>query len=306
MIKQVVEAYGKLSKRDLRLLRILEVGQHRHEFVPQELVERWARGKREEVLDSLRRLHYLGLIRRNLSPYLGWKITASGYDVLAIHTLRMRRKLLRLSPTPIGVGKESEVYSGETPGGLKVAVKFYRGGVSSFRYEKAFESKVKRFKHLRWVYETRLSALAEFFALGKIFEAGGMVPEPLARTRHVVVMTYIDGVELFRLEGGDYKKIAEDVVETLRTALKLGIVHGDLSPYNILVGSRSYVIDWPQWLPSGHPAALDYLMRDLGNVASYFGEKGVEIPVEELLELARTSGTAGELFTAEINKYIYY
>jgi len=66
-------------------------------------------------------------------------------------------------------------------------------------------------------------------------------------------------------------------------ALRLGIVHGDLSPYNIIAGRRAYIIDWPQWVPLGHPVAAAYLRRDLHNMATYFKEKGVNFPVEELL-----------------------
>ena len=132
MIKSVVDAYSQLAKRELRILRIIEAGHRRYEFVPQRLVERWARYRKEEVRDSVRRLHYLGLLRRNVSAYLGWKITAAGYDVLALHTLRMKKKILKLSPTPIGVGKESVVYAGESPSGFKIAAKFHRGDVSMF------------------------------------------------------------------------------------------------------------------------------------------------------------------------------
>ncbi len=302
MIKSVVEAYDHLTKRDLRVLRIIEVGHRRYEFVPQRLVEKWARYREADVRDSVRRLHYLGLLRRNLSPYLGWKITAAGYDVLALHTLRVKKKILKLSPTPIGVGKESVVYAGESPSGFKIAAKFHRGGVSVFRYEEAFRAKVCKYEHLRHVYETRLSALAEFYALEKVFEAGGYVPEPLAYNRHVVVMQYIDGVDLYRLDAGEFTIIAQDVLETLRVAIRLGIVHGDLSPYNIIASKKAYMIDWPQWVPLRHPAAATYLMRDLHNIATYFKEKGVDFPVEELLKTAEEgSGDSAKRF-AELIK----
>ncbi|MGC8994028.1 MAG: RIO1 family regulatory kinase/ATPase [Pyrobaculum sp.] len=300
MIKSVVEAYHRLNKRDLRILRIIEAGHRRHEFVPEELILRWARYRREEVLDSIKRLHYHGFLRRNVTPYRGWKITALGYDVLALHTLRIQRKILRLSPTPIGVGKDSVVYAGETPSGFKIAVKFHRGGVSVFRYEELFKSKIAKFSHLEDVYSTRLSAVAEFFALSKIFESGGLVPEPIAHNRHVVVMSYIEGIELYKLTDGDFKKIAEDVLHTINVALNLGIIHGDLSPYNIIVGKKSYVIDWPQWVPTSHPEARRYLQRDLASISAFFRKWGVEIPLEKTLDI-RYVDSAGAFFK-EINK----
>jgi RIO-like serine/threonine protein kinase fused to N-terminal HTH domain len=90
--------------------------------------------------------------------------------------------------------------------------------------------------------------------------------------------------------------VAQDVLETLNVALSLGIVHGDLSPYNIIAGEKTYVIDWPQWIPVGHPAAEEFLRRDLHNVATYFAERGVAIPVEDLLKAAREGGDSGRRF----------
>jgi RIO kinase 2 len=301
-VKDVVKAYNQLTKRDLRILRIIEAGHRRHEFVPLKLIIKWGRYREEVVRDSIRRLHYLGLLRRNLSPYLGWKITVAGYDVLALHTLRMKKKIEKLSPTPVGVGKESVVYAGESPSGIKVAVKFHRGGVSVFRYEEAFRAKVRRYQHLRQVYETRLSALAEFYALEKVFEAGGLVPEPLAHNRHVVVMRFIDGIELYRLDTGDFEQVVQDLLETLRVALSLGIVHGDLSPYNVIVGKKTYVIDWPQWIPLGHPGAEAYLRRDISNLVKYFRERGVEFSVDELLKSVKGDVSSGKRFLEYLKK----
>jgi RIO kinase 2 len=305
VIVNVVEAYGKLTKRDLRTLRVIEAGHKYYEYVPQELIERWSRCRREEVAQSIRRMHALGLLRRSHSAYLGWRITAAGYDVLALHTLRARQRVARVSPTPIGVGKEAAVYAGEMPSGFKVALKFYRGGASAFRYDKAFRSRVRKFRHLKQVYETRLSALAEYFALRKIFDAGGIVPEPLAYNRHVVVMSYINGVELHRLADGDFKRIADDIVTTLLAALRAGIIHGDLSPYNVIVGERGYVIDWPQWVPVWHQNAAGLLLRDINNIASYFRKRGVELPVSEVMRAAEEGGSAARDFIAEMNKYLF-
>lgn len=302
MLKNVVEGYDKLTKRDLRILRIIEVGHLKYEYVPEELVVGWARYRKEEVVESIRRLHYYGFLRRNVAPYRGWKITALGYDVLALHTLVLRRKILSLSPTPLGVGKESVVYAGVTPSGFKVALKFHRGRVSVFRYERPFLRKVSKYRHLADVFETRLSALAEYFALSKVFEAGGWVPEPIAYNRHVVLMSYVEGVELYRSAEGVMRKIADDVVHTISTALRIGIIHGDLSPYNIIAGDRGYVIDWPQWVPTRHPKAEYYLRRDLATISAFFKKWGVEIPVEELAQVVGESGNSGEQFLSEIYK----
>ena len=301
MIKDVVEAYWSLSKRDLSVLKLLEKGHRRYEFIPQEVLEKLFRRRDEELRNSLKKLHGLGLLRRNTSPYLGWKITALGYDVLAIHTLRARKKIVSISPTPLGVGKEAVVYAGDTPSGLKIVLKFYRRGVASFKLKEL--KKLGKVKHLHDLYRTRLSAAAEYFALSKIFEGGGLVPEPITYNRHVVVMAYLDGVELYRLNSGTFEKIIEDVVETLKISLSLGIIHGDLSPYNIIVSRRSYIIDWPQWVPATHPKALKYLRRDFENLEKFFKSRGISLDLGGLVQYVKRG--AVEEFVHHFNKDVF-
>ena len=55
-----------------------------------------------------------------------------------------------------------------------------------------------------------------------------------------------------------------------------GIVHGDLSAYNLLAaGERLVVIDLPQVLDLiGNPQGMDFLLRDCANVCAWFREQG--------------------------------
>ena len=73
----------------------------------------------------------------------------------------------------------------------------------------------------------------------------------------------------------------------------VGIVHGDLSPYNLLVWKeRLYVIDMPQAVdPILQPEGLSLLERDVVNLCKWFSSKGVATDAvalyRELLELLR-------------------
>ncbi len=249
----VVTLHRSLDDVDFRILKTLEDAHKKYEFVPHEFLERRVDEGR------LRKLHHLGLLRRNATPWLGWKLTPRGYDVLAFHALR--RRIAKLASSPIGVGKDSVVYMGETHSGLKVVLKFHKS------------SKHTRVRHMDYIFGARSSALAEFSALTKIFEAGGLVPEPIMLSKHVVVMRYIEGVELYKCK----RDVLDDVLHTVKTALSLGIVHGDLSPYNVLVGDRGYVIDWSQWVPLDKPGALERLKRDVDNIAEFFNVDSVTI-----------------------------
>lgn len=54
------------------------------------------------------------------------------------------------------------------------------------------------------------------------------------------------------------------------------MVHGDLSPYNILAsGERLVVIDLSQVVDlAGNPAGMDYLLRDCTSVSRWFQARG--------------------------------
>lgn len=282
-IKSLVDAYNALDKVDLRVLRVMEIAHSKYIYIPYKLIVNWSKYNEEIISKSLSKLNKLKLIQRMRGPYEGYRLTFRSYDILALHTLRKMNKVVSISPTPIGVGKEAEVYVGEAPGGLKVALKFHRTGTSSFIHVRKFRAFVRRRRHLTKLYEARLSAQMEYIALTEVFDAGGKVPEPIAANRHVVVMRYIDGVELYRAEPANPKAVLEDVEATIEAALSKGIVHGDLTQYNILVLSdEAFVIDWPQWIPIHHPNAIEILNRDLIKLNDYLKKYNVEINIEKI------------------------
>lgn len=71
----------------------------------------------------------------------------------------------------------------------------------------------------------------------------------------------------------------EQLREALFTLVQAGIVHGDLSAYNILVaGERLVIIDLPQIVDLvGNANGFDYLQRDCANVCGWFASKGLDV-----------------------------
>ena len=63
-----------------------------------------------------------------------------------------------------------------------------------------------------------------------------------------------------------------------------GIVHGDLSAYNILAaGDRLVIIDLPQVVDLvGNPNGMDFLLRDCTNVCRWFAGRGLQVDEQEL------------------------
>jgi RIO kinase 1 len=123
---------------------------------------------------------------------------------------------------------------------------------------------------------------AEVDALYRLADAGVSVPKPLNFFEGVLLM------ELVTDEGGDAAPRLNDVVLTPELALEYhgkllvevvrmlcaGIVHGDLSEFNILLAANGpVIIDLPQAVDAaGNNHAHRMLLRDVENLRNFFGQ----------------------------------
>ncbi|PWJ24712.1 RIO kinase 1 [Branchiibius hedensis] len=136
-------------------------------------------------------------------------------------------------------------------------------------------------------------AMAEWESLVRLFEAGLPVPYPAQIDGTEILMeliTHPDGSpapRLAALRAASREQLA-DLFDQTRTALitlaGLGVAHGDLSAYNLLVaGERLVIIDVPQTVDLiGNPHGMDFLHRDCRNVATWFAGKGLPVDGDEL------------------------
>ncbi len=128
---------------------------------------------------------------------------------------------------------------------------------------------------------------AEVDALYRLAAAGVRVPTPYNFYEGVLLMelvTGIDGnaaprlndVELSNETAREYHAF---LISQVVKMLVAGIVHGDLSEFNILVGSDGpVIIDLPQAVDAaGNNHAKDMLVRDVTNLANYFGQFAPEL-----------------------------
>ncbi len=72
--------------------------------------------------------------------------------------------------------------------------------------------------------------------------------------------------------------------DALATMVQHGIVHGDLSPYNILAaGERLVIIDLPQIVDLvGNLNGMDFLLRDCTNICTWFRARGLDVDEHDL------------------------
>ena len=127
----------------------------------------------------------------------------------------------------------------------------------------------------------------EVDALYRLREAGVRMPEPFGFHHGVLVMEMVtdaDGFAAPRL--GEYEPTPEQarafhafLVRQVVLMLCSGLIHGDLSPYNVLVGPDGpVVIDFPQVVDAaGNNAARQMLLRDVNNLTAYLGRWAPEL-----------------------------
>jgi len=114
---------------------------------------------------------------------------------------------------------------------------------------------------------------------------GVSVPEPVDHNRNVVLMAIAEGGELSKTRVVDPEWYLDKILEQVGLAYAKGVVHGDLSEYNIFVSDEGVtLIDWPQYVEVGDARAGELLERDVGNVLAFFKRKyGVERDVGEVV-----------------------
>jgi len=134
-------------------------------------------------------------------------------------------------------------------------------------------------------------AWAEWESLKRLWSLGLPVPYPVQLDGTELLMEWVthEGESAPRLaQTRPCRDLLECYFDQVRDVLaelaRHGIVHGDLSAYNILAaGERLVVIDLPQVVDLvGNPAGPDFLLRDCTNVCTWFRARGLEVDEHDL------------------------
>lgn len=264
-----------------------EHGSKNHELIPTPLIERLSRlrGGAGSVHRSISALAKVGLIARvKEAKYDGYRLTYGGLDYLALHTYAKRKDVYSVG-TRIGVGKESDIMIVADDNGVQRVLKIHRLGRISFRTVKSNRDYLRNRQSGSWMYLSRLAAMKEYAFMKALREEGFPVPEPLAQSRHTIVMSLIDAFPLRQIsQVPDPASLYADLIALILRLAKHGLIHGDFNEFNILIkedrtksedGQETLtltpvVIDFPQMVSMDHQNAEEYFDRDVNCIKRFF------------------------------------
>ena len=190
---------------------------------------------------------------------------------------------------PLSTGKEANVYLAQGPES-EVAVKVYRINASDFRTMRDYLDGDPRFEGIGSDKKKVVVAWTkkEFANLKRALAAGVRVPEPIAVQRNVLVMELVGHADerarrLNEVDVENPETAYEVVREYMRRLYGAGLIHGDLSEYNMIIHEGELVIiDLGQAVTVHHPNAGEFLKRDCENVATFFTRQGIDVDPDDL------------------------
>ena len=195
---------------------------------------------------------------------------------------------------PISTGKEANVFRSTTPSGSNIAVKIYKIETTHFMRRKEYLEGDPRFTKFRRTERDFVTAFAqkEFKNLQICERAKVHAPQPLLQEKNILLMEFLgeEGLPYTPLNvlGPESMSQLKSILLDMRKMYRAGLVHADISEYNILVGPKPYLIDFGQGVLLSHPNSEKYLERDIHNIIKYFAKFGFKMDPEEALKYIKS------------------
>ncbi len=225
-----------------------------------------------------------------------FKIESEVFDrkTLLILSRLMKKGIIETVDYPVSTGKEANIFRASLSGGGYAAVKIYKMETAPFLRKIEYLEADPRFENIRHGEEDIVRAFAkkEFKNLEICEKAGVSAPKPYYLLRHVLVMSFLGQGELpyptLNMVGPLHgEEDLESILADIKRMYKAGLVHADLSEYNIMLGDVPYLIDFGQGVVTRHPNAERFLERDVSNILRYFSKFGISREKEKTLEWIR-------------------
>ncbi|KAF7872704.1 uncharacterized protein EAF02_008775 [Botrytis sinoallii] len=285
-MKLDTKAMRYLTAEDWRTLTAVEQGSKNHEVVPTRLIEQLSglRGGVHRCISALAKVNLIARLKN--AKYDGYRLTYGGLDYLALNTYRKRKDVYSVG-NQIGVGKESDIFVVADEKGVQRVLKIHRLGRISFRTVKANRDYLRHRSSASWMHMSRLAALKEFTFMTALRDNGFPVPEPLAQSRHTIVMSLIDAFPMRQISSvPDPASLYAELISMILRLAQYGLIHGDFNEFNILIKEETnpenpeeilsltpILIDFPQMVSVDHVNAEYYFDRDVNCIKRFFDRR---------------------------------
>src|SRR5574341_2309824 len=195
--------------------------------------------------------------------------------------------------SPLSIGKESNVFTAKKGSEIRI-VKIYRLQTCDFNRMYDYIKADPRYSGLSNKRRDVIFAWAhrEYRNLLKAREAEVRVPTPYASLQNILIMEFIGDEKAARklkdLQPDDPEEFFKDLIEQVRRLYKAGLVHADLSGFNILNHhEKPVLIDMSQTTPLDNPNAEMFLKRDVHNICKLFQKFGIKTDEEKTLKMIK-------------------
>ena len=131
----------------------------------------------------------------------------------------------------------------------------------------------------------------EYETMRRLWSAGLSVPYPIGYEQDLFDLQYLGDrqgaapqLRAARLDGPAFERAFEQLLDGLAILVGQGLVHGDLSAYNLLWwDDRLWFIDFPQAVDlAANPQGVGYLHNDVVNICRWFAGRGLDVDGEEV------------------------
>jgi len=225
-----------------------------------------------------------------------FKIESEVFDRLTLLILSkaIKKGMVDTVDYPVSTGKEANIFRATTADGANVAVKIYKIETAPFFRKSGYLQGDPRFKNIKTSDRGIVEAFAhkEYKNLEICERAKVHSPKPLYVDGHVLIMTFLGEGGLpyptMDLVGPLHgEKDLDSILSDIRAMYHAGLVHADISEYNIMMGPVPFIIDFGQGVILSHPNAEAYLERDVAIILKFFERRGVSRDLEKTLEWIR-------------------
>ena len=194
---------------------------------------------------------------------------------------------------PIGTGKESYVFYSRDLHDKLVAVKIHRHNIDAFKSIPSY-IRLRGRKSGGFIKQINDWTRFEYNFLSKAYKLGVNAPEPIRCYENIIVMQFIGtegdiAKQAIKDDNFDVDRWYKLITKIIIDMAKNGMIHGDLSPYNILnYSGEPFIIDFSQALKLSS-STVNFLIRDITNINNWF----LSLKYKNLKELKDIIGEIG-------------